>query len=331
MRSMGRSRFSDHKKYGRCVYPSPAPIPGEVAPTLEQGPSFSMADSAAVGQRVRLLSKIDTAVSSFFMVRNVASSMTRDFCARERTFMSWVKTSAVMAGLSGLLLLRFNLDDVQSSPKASVLLVDPRGPQGSRLSVQRALRRRWRERIYAMKIAPAQSEYGFAEKATGYILDTIPPPSELLTFQTTNSLLEPSAFQMPKVALKQQVSRGVLDTATGSLVLGLIYFVVALLALGIGTFDYLQRERALERIDVLAQAGSAHPMCDGQADGAVMAHSGPREIASAIGRKIELHLADKDVEHARSGKIVNFMTGLLSLVIAISAVLLLVDEELRTA
>ena len=125
---------------------------------------------------------------------------------------------------------------------------------------------------------------------------------------------------------------GPFDTDAGAFSGGSIYGVLALLALAIGTTDYLARERALERIDALTQAeaearkvaNAARDDANGDSSSAANDQQ-PRSTSN----QAEARLADKDIELARSGKIVNVMTGLLALAVAATAVILLVVDNVQ--
>jgi hypothetical protein len=244
--------------------------------------------------------------------------------------MSWVKLSAVLAGLSGVLTLRINLDHATESQS----LRAKTRRHGARVAGQSTTTRRARSKAKRRRTASHEKIAGteqilFANGASA-------SHSQLLTGHYTTSLFAQSSDKL--ISIRSQAPTGMLDTPEGSLAAGCVYFVVALLSLCIGTIDYLQRERAIEQIDVLAQAEKeavdrrkqsvgAEAPSPHQGHGQDLGSGVEDGVVHNIRRTRERHLADEDFEQARSGKIVTIMTATVAFVVAASAVLLLVDER----
>ncbi len=250
--------------------------------------------------------------------------------------MSWVKLSALLFALSGLLLLRIKLEP----------LVDPSHD------------------AFDDFFPDASQQYAHMPNESADQL--------IFGVQQGPDSTQPTLIATPT---------GLLDTDTGSLVGGLVYFVLAAGSLAIGTADYLRRERALEHIDALSTAekeaqarleadrkarrrrsrrrtrsmrqasvdlGSEEAQGQGKgqeqqeqrrasvAADALFEREADREEEErqeAVVRDIRrmrnryLAVADEDIGRARSGRIVKGLAILLALVIAASTVLLLIDER----
>lgn len=131
-----------------------------------------------------------------------------------------------------------------------------------------------------------------------------------------------------------------LSSDAGSIAAGAVYFVQSLIALVIGLVDYLRTESALEKIDEIneheaqaKQALEAHTAALAQAQARAQS-PGRSAFASLppLPNKVP-RLQDDDIHRARGGYRLDFVTGLLILlgiIIAASAIILLIDEAPRT-
>lgn len=292
--------------------------------------------------------------------------------------MSWVKTAVVLGGLSAIVLVKLDLNDIQPdhtswTPRTSATSwgataptyeertessssAGSLAPQTVWLAHQVALRRRrargiaaWMNELQRDGQPPETPNDPSVYSADTKFLAPEPPIRRSLqqplgTFTRPEQGPAPVAPEPPQhrnpYHKPKKNPHDFLSSDAGSIAAGAVYFVQSLIALVIGLIEYLRTERALEKIDEInerevqaKQVLEAHTAALAQAK---TRDQGSWRSAFALLPPLPdtvRRLQDDDVHRARGGYSLDFVTGLLILlgiIIAGSAIILLIDEAPRT-
>ncbi|KAK0562192.1 hypothetical protein OC844_002822 [Tilletia horrida] len=276
----------------------------------------------------------------FFKATLCTFEGTRDFCARERTFFVWVSTrfrkiktegplktplafhcqlrlSTTLMVLGGALVLRLQLTGKSNNKTASMVMLN--------IPQRRALRRILKLRAAMIAAANATS--------------------------SASSSLIPTTHALADFSLPIPDSHFPLSPNLGapSIIYGALFFLLSLLALSVGLYDFMRCSRCLEQFDhygaIQASEGygagpgpaAAATVANGpsspsrpqrtEASAAVAAPAPPRPPA-VDSAATEAYDAAQAIE-AHSGRVVHVTTVLIAACILFVAVLLVADDFLE--
>ncbi|KAK0535154.1 hypothetical protein OC835_002462 [Tilletia horrida] len=253
----------------------------------------------------------------FFKATLCTFEGTRDFCARERTFFVWLRLSTTLMVLGGALVLRLQLTGKSNNKTASMVMLN--------IPQRRALRRILKLRAAMIAAANATS--------------------------SASSSLIPTTHALADFSLPIPDSHFPLSPNLGapSIIYGALFFLLSLLALSVGLYDFMRCSRCLEQFDhygaIQASEGygagpgpaAAATVANGpsspsrpqgtEASAAVAAPAPPRPPA-VDSAATEAYDAAQAIE-AHSGRVVHVTTVLIAACILFVAVLLVADDFLE--